>query len=62
MMKPGSEKQALANTESYYQVFADRVGFLPNLSMLDLLFAEGPHALQWLKSNATLINQWVAKK
>ena len=26
----------------YYQVFADRYGFTPNLSILDLLFCEGP--------------------
>lgn len=29
----------------YTQVFGDRHGFLPNLSALDLLFAEGPNAL-----------------
>lgn len=28
----------------YYQVFEDRVGFLPDLSILDLLFSEGPVA------------------
>jgi hypothetical protein len=28
----------------YYQVFADRTGFHPNLSLLDLLFNEGPQA------------------
>lgn len=26
----------------YYQVFEDRIGFQPNLSILDLLFSEGP--------------------
>lgn len=26
----------------YYQVFADRHGFIPNLSVVDLLFNEGP--------------------
>lgn len=61
-MKPGTEKQALADTEPYYQVFADRVGFLPNLSMLDLLFAEGPHALQWVKQHHALINDWISVK
>jgi hypothetical protein len=33
----------------YQQVFQDRYGFLPNLSILDLLFNEGPNALQVLK-------------
>jgi hypothetical protein len=34
---------------TYQQVFRDRYGFLPNLSILDLLFNEGPNALQVLK-------------
>lgn len=28
----------------YYQVFEDRIGFVPDLSILDLLFSEGPAA------------------
>lgn len=62
-LKPGAERQALTNgTAPYYQVFADRVGFLPNLSMLDILFAEGPHALQWVKQHHALINDWISVK
>jgi hypothetical protein len=34
---------------TYYQVFEDRIGFLPDLSILDLLFCEGPMALTILK-------------
>jgi hypothetical protein len=29
----------------YYQVFQDRYGFLPNLSIVDLLFNMGPEGL-----------------
>jgi len=34
----------------YRQVFEDRIGFLPNLSILDLLFCEGKHAMELLAS------------
>ena len=33
----------------YFQVFAGRFGFTPGLSVMDLLFNEGPDALRWLK-------------
>jgi hypothetical protein len=56
VMKPGTEKTAA--TSGYYQVFADRTGFLPNMSMLDLLFAEGPHATDWLRDNKETIMNW----
>ena len=32
----------------YYQVFADRHGFISNLSVVDLLFNEGPSAINYL--------------
>ena len=35
----------------YPQVFEDRLGFLPNLSILDLLFCAGPEALAYLQQS-----------
>jgi hypothetical protein len=34
----------------YQQVFEERHGFIPNLSIIDLLFCEGPHAKDYLLS------------
>lgn len=43
-------KQAVSDTgfKRYFQVFDDRQGFLPNLSIVDLLFNQGPQAKQYL--------------
>ena len=35
--------------EPYIQVFGDRHGFIPNLSILDLLFNMGPNTVEYLK-------------
>jgi hypothetical protein len=32
----------------YYQVFKDKTGFLPNMSILDLIFNEGLRAKEYL--------------
>ncbi|MEZ5018229.1 MAG: WbqC family protein [Flavipsychrobacter sp.] len=42
----------------YYQPFDERNGFLTNLSMLDLLFCEGPNAINLLKKQETIISAW----
>jgi hypothetical protein len=34
----------------YHQVFSDRLGFRPNMSILDLIFNEGPDALSYLQA------------
>ncbi|MCP1995677.1 WbqC family protein [Flavobacterium sp. HSC-61S13] len=36
--------------ESYVQVFDDKYGFISNLSILDLLFNEGRHGVDYLKN------------
>ena len=36
------------NQKTYFQVFEDRNGFLKNLSIIDLLFNQGPQALHYL--------------
>ncbi len=41
---------ASANKEKpYFQVFACKHGFIPNLSIIDLLFNEGPNAISFLQ-------------
>lgn len=45
-----SRKEIEQNFESYAQVFDDKHGFLKNLSILDLLFNEGPNSSMYLES------------
>jgi WbqC-like protein family len=35
----------------YRQVFEERTGFIPNLSILDLLFCEGKNAIRYIRSS-----------
>ena len=35
----------------YRQVFEERIGFIPNLSVLDLLFCEGKQSIRYLRSS-----------
>ncbi|MFD2727224.1 WbqC family protein [Hyunsoonleella rubra] len=49
-----SKKAPVFNFDNYTQVFESKHGFIPNLSILDLLFNEGPNALNYLESQ-TLI-------
>lgn len=38
----------------YYQVFSDKHGFVSNLSILDLLFMEGPNAINYLQNQKVI--------
>ena len=40
--------KSLKNFPSYIQVFGEKHGFMPNLSIIDLLFNEGPGAVDYL--------------
>jgi hypothetical protein len=42
---------AAAETLPYRQVFEERTGFIPNLSILDLLFCEGKNAIRYIRSS-----------
>ena len=45
-----TQKKYAPAFKKYYQVFEDRIGFVPNLSILDLLFSEGPATAELLSS------------
>jgi hypothetical protein len=61
-MKPGGESCHDCNFPIYYQVFEERTGFFPNLSLLDLLFAEGPFTARWLRENKEAVIAWSKDK
>lgn len=38
----------ISDQKPYYQLFEDKNGFIPNLSVIDLLFSQGPQAKNYL--------------
>ncbi|BAV06238.1 WbqC family protein [Filimonas lacunae] len=44
-IRPNNYQQSPELVSPYYQMFEDRIGYQPNLSILDLLFCAGPTAL-----------------
>ena len=52
MIHPKRSNSILKDLElekPYYQVFSAKHGFIPDLSIMDLLFNEGPEAIVYLK-------------
>lgn len=48
-ISPKAKKQLVKTTE-YYQIYKNKHGYIPNLSILDLLFSEGPNTLNYIQS------------
>ena len=48
-LRPKQKKSSAFCAEPYFQVFSDRIPFEPNLSVADLLFAEGRGAAELLR-------------
>ncbi len=46
--RPDDILERLQKNKAYFQVFAQKHGFIPNLSIMDLLFNEGPNAISFL--------------
>jgi hypothetical protein len=42
------KRSSMNNVNTYFQVFEERNGFLPNLSIVDLLFNQGPQSIKYL--------------
>ena len=45
---PKNDPKNILSDKRYIQVFESKCGFIPNLSILDLLFNEGPNAISFL--------------
>lgn len=48
-------KKNVFEFDAYTQVFTEKYGFLNNLSILDLLFNEGPNSLNYLENQSRLL-------
>ncbi len=50
--RPDTGLRDLGLEKPYFQVFARKYGFIPNLSIMDLLFNEGPDSILYLKTSS----------
>jgi len=42
------KESVYVNPKPYYQVFEERTGFIPNVSIIDLIFNQGPQSKNYL--------------
>ena len=49
-----AKKQHITGFEPYTQVFSEKHGFLPNLSMLDLIFNLGPESMYYIEAQCLI--------
>ncbi|WP_416346193.1 WbqC family protein [Aquimarina sp. ERC-38] len=47
-----AKKETIYHFTPYVQVFSEKHGFIPNLSIIDLLFNEGPNAITYLQNQS----------
>ena len=50
-----ARKEQQFNFDNYTQVFSNKHGFISNLSILDLLFNEGPNSLNYLEAQNLML-------
>lgn len=50
--RPNTILQDLSLEKPYFQVFSGKYGFQPDLSIMDLLFNEGPDSILYLKTSS----------
>jgi hypothetical protein len=50
IISPKNNNNSSENFPAYTQVFDTKLGFIPNLSIIDLIFNEGPNAIEYLNN------------
>ena len=51
LISPKKERPGTLSAKEYFQVFSYKFGFLPDLSILDLIFNTGPDSVNYLSDN-----------
>jgi hypothetical protein len=56
IITPKKRMPGISSEKDYYQVFNYKFGFVPGLSILDLIFNAGPDSINYLSDNSKKIN------